>query len=47
MPRERVLVLFRAEDPSLPPYAEQLASFKAEKGVGPHDTLQVVFTFDA
>ena len=48
MPRGRVLVLFRAEDPSLPPYAEQLAAFKAEKGVGPHDTLhEVVFTFDA
>jgi hypothetical protein len=47
MPRGRVPVLFRAEDPSLAPYAEQLAAFKAEKGVGPHDTLQVVFAFDA
>ena len=47
MPRGRVPVLFRAEDPSLAPYTEQLAAFKAEKGVGPHDTLQVVFAFDA
>ena len=39
MPRGGVPVLFRAEDPSLAPYAEQLAAFKAEKGVGPHDTL--------
>lgn len=46
MPRGCVLVLFRAEDSSLPPYAE-LAAFKAEKGAGPHDALQVVFTFDA
>jgi hypothetical protein len=34
MPRGGVPVLFRAEDPSLAPYAEQLAAFKAEKGVG-------------
>jgi len=27
-------VFFRAEEPGLPPYAEQLAAFKAEKGVG-------------
>jgi hypothetical protein len=47
MARGRVPVLFRAEDPSLAPYAEQLAAFKAEKGVGTHDTLQVVFAFDA
>jgi hypothetical protein len=33
------------EEPD-PPYAKQLAAFKAEKGVGPHDTLvTVVFTF--
>jgi hypothetical protein len=39
-------VSFRAEGPDLPLYAEQLASFRAEKGVGPHDTLvTVVFTF--
>jgi hypothetical protein len=30
------------EEPDLPPYAEQLAAFKAEKGVSPHDTLVVV-----
>jgi hypothetical protein len=41
-------VFFRAEDPDLPPYAEQLAAFKAEKGVRQHDTLVTVgFTFDA
>ena len=46
MPQARVFVFFRAEDPDLPPYAEQLAAFKAEKGVGPHDTLvEVTFTF--
>ena len=28
------------------PYAKQLASLRAEKGVGPHDTLvEVTFTF--
>jgi hypothetical protein len=32
-------VFFRVEEPDLPPYAEQLAAFKAEKGVGPHDIL--------
>jgi hypothetical protein len=47
-PQRRVFVFFRAEEPGLPPYAEQLEAFKAEKGVGPHDTLiAVVFTFDA
>jgi hypothetical protein len=42
-----VFVFFRAEEPGLPPpYAEQLAAFKAEKGVGPHDILaEVVLTF--
>ena len=48
MPQARVFVFFRAEEPGLPPYAEQLAAFKAEKGVGPHDTLvEVTLTFDA
>ena len=42
MPRGCVLVLFRAEDPSLPPYAEQLAAFKAVKGVGPPARLSAV-----
>jgi hypothetical protein len=47
-PQSRIFVFFRAEGPSLPPYAEQLAQFKAENRVGPHDTLvTVVFTFDA
>ena len=41
-------MFFRAEEPGLPPYAEQLAAFKAEKSVGPHDTLvEVTLTFDA
>ena len=45
-PKSRIFVFFRAEGPDLPPYAEQLAAFKAEKGVGPHDYLvEVVFTF--
>jgi hypothetical protein len=40
-------VFFRAEEPGLPPYAEQLEAFRAEKGVGPHDILcAVVFTFE-
>ena len=48
MPRGRVFVFFRAEEPGLPPYAEQLAAFKDAKGVGPHDTLvTVAFTFNA
>ncbi len=39
-PRGRILFVFLSvEEPDLPPYAEQLAAFKAEKGVGPHDTL--------
>jgi hypothetical protein len=46
LPKRRVFVFFRVEEPDLPPYAEQLAAFKAEKGVGPHDILaEVVFTF--
>jgi hypothetical protein len=48
MPQARVFVFFPAEEPGLPPHAEQLAAFKAEKGVGPHDTLvEVTLTFDA
>jgi hypothetical protein len=31
---------------AFPPYAEQLAAFKAEKGVGPRDSIvEVVVTF--
>ena len=45
-PKRRVFVFFRAEEPDLPPYAEQLAAFKFEKGVGPHDILaEVTLTF--
>ena len=45
-PQGCVFVFFRAEEPGLPPYAEQLAAFKAEKGVRPHDILaEVVLTF--
>jgi hypothetical protein len=46
-PQSRIFVFFRAEELDLPPYAEQLEAFKAEKGIGPHDTLvTVAFTFD-
>jgi hypothetical protein len=46
LPKRRVFVFFRVEEPDLPPYAEQLAAFKAEKGVGPRDILAgVVLTF--
>jgi hypothetical protein len=45
-PQGRIFVFFSAERPDLPPYAEHLASFRAEKGVGPVDTLvAVTFTF--
>jgi hypothetical protein len=48
VPQRRIFVFFRAEEPDLPPYAEHLAGFKAEEGVGPHNTLvEVVLTFDA
>jgi hypothetical protein len=41
-------LFFRVEEPGLPPYAEQLAAFKVENAVGPHDTLvEVTLTFDA
>ena len=44
----RIFVSFRAEGPDLPLYAEQLAAFKAEKGVGQQDIVaEVSFTFDA
>jgi hypothetical protein len=35
-------MFFRAEEPGLPPHAEQLAAFKDENGVCPHDTLVTV-----
>jgi hypothetical protein len=45
-PKERRILVHFSEEGAPP--AEQLAQFKAEKGVGPHDTLvTVVFTFDA
>ncbi len=48
LPKPRVFVFFRVEEPDLAPYAEQLAAFKAAKGVGPHDIVaEVSFTFDA
>jgi hypothetical protein len=48
LPKPRIFVFFRAEEPDLAPYAEQLAAFKAEKGVGQHDIVaEVSFTFDA
>jgi hypothetical protein len=41
-----MFAMFRFEEPDLPPYAEQLAAFKAENSIGPHDTIRaVVFTF--
>ena len=46
MPKGRVFVFYGDEpsplNPDLPPYAEQLAAFKANNGVGPHDTLVTV-----
>jgi hypothetical protein len=48
LPKPRVFVFFRAGEPGIPAYAEQLAAFKAEKGVGQHDIVaEVSFTFDA
>jgi hypothetical protein len=47
-PQRRIFVFFSSEEPGLPPYAEQIAAFKVEKGVGPHDILcEVSFHFDA
>jgi hypothetical protein len=46
LPVPQIYVFFRVEEPDLPPYAEQLAVFKAEKSVRPHDILaEVVVTF--
>ena len=45
-PKARVSVFFRFEEPGISSHAEQLAAFKAEKGIGPHDTVhEVVFRF--
>lgn len=45
-PPGRVSVMFRVEAPGIPSRAAQLAAFKAEKSIGPHDTVHaVVFTF--
>ena len=41
-PEIRVFMFFRAEEPGLPPYAEQLVAFKAENCVCPHNTLVTV-----
>ena len=41
-PPGRVFVFVRFESPDLPPYAEHLAAFKAEKGVGQNDALHTV-----
>jgi hypothetical protein len=47
-PQRRIFVFFAAEEPSPPPYAKQLAQFRAERGVGPRDILcEVTFHFDA
>jgi hypothetical protein len=47
-PQRRIFVFFGCEDPDSPPYAEQLAQFRAERGVGPRDILcEVTFHFDA
>ena len=46
MPKGRVLCSTEMSrprpNPDLPRYAEQLAVFKANNGVGPHDTLVTV-----
>jgi hypothetical protein len=47
LPRPRVFVMFRVEEPGAPLHAEQLAAFKVENGVGQHDIVaEVSFTFD-
>jgi hypothetical protein len=45
LPKGRVLVFFSFDEPD-PSYDERLAALKAEKGVGPSDTVATVtFTF--
>ena len=41
-PKGRAFVFLRVEGPDLPPYADQLAAFRAENGVGPNDTVHEV-----
>jgi hypothetical protein len=41
-PKSRIFVFFRAEGPDLPPYAEQLAEFKAKQCVVTTDILLIV-----
>jgi hypothetical protein len=46
LPRPRVFVMFRVEEPGIPHHAEQLAAFKSERNVGPRDQVsEVTFTF--
>ena len=46
MPPRRVFEMFRVEEPGVPPHAERLVAFKAEKHVGQHDSVvEVSFTF--
>ena len=42
LPKGRVLVFFRFDEPDPRSYDERLAAFKAEKGVGPSDTVATV-----
>jgi hypothetical protein len=41
-PQGRTFVFCSFEEPGLPPFADRLAAFKAENGVGPQDTLHTV-----
>jgi hypothetical protein len=41
-PKGRAFVFLRIEGPDLPPYAEHLAAFRAEHGVGPNDIVHEV-----
>jgi hypothetical protein len=45
-PKRRVFVFFSVEEPDLPPYAEQLAAFKAEHSIASSDLIhEVTVTF--
>ena len=45
-PKGRAFVFLRFEGPDLPPYAEHLAAFRTENGVGPNNTVhQVTVSF--
>ena len=41
-PKGRAFVFLRVEGPDLPPYAEHLAAFRVEHGVGPNDVVHEV-----